>query len=475
MMPGRSRILPALLAGALFLSPVAALAELPDFVGLVKASSPAVVNINAVHEPSGAMQGGPAGEGPSSPFSEGTPFDDFLRRYFGDRLPSPQEEPGIALGSGFLISADGHILTNAHVVKGAKSITVRLSDHRELQAQVVGTDERTDVALLKVDAAGLPTVRLGDSDKLEVGEWVLAIGSPFGLEYTATAGIVSAVGRNLPSDTYVPFIQTDVAVNPGNSGGPLFNTRGEVVGINAQIFSQSGGYMGVSFAIPINLAMKISEQLRVKGYVTHGWLGVMIQGVSADLAKSFGLDRARGALVSQVVADGPAAKAGLQPGDIILTYDGKPVSESADLPGRVGDTPVGKRVPVELWRSGKQVRLDVTIEALPREDAAQAPAGPAGSKAPQLNISVAELSAEQRRAAGLGDRGVLVQQVGPGPAKTGGLRAGDVILSVAGKDVRSAAELASIVSASARGTPIPVLVRRGEGQVFLTLTLPATG
>jgi len=453
--------------------PLASRAELPDFVGLVKGSSAAVVNINAVHQPQGAAPGGPRAEGSPPPFPEGTPFDDFLKRYFGDRPPMPQEEPGVALGSGFLISADGLILTNAHVVKGADEINVRLSDHREVQARLVGTDERTDIALLKVDITGLPTVRLGDSDKLEVGEWVLAIGSPFGLEYTATAGIVSAVGRNLPSETYVPFIQTDVAVNPGNSGGPLFNIRGEVVGINAQIFSQSGGYMGVSFAIPINLAMKIAEQLRVKGYVTHGWLGVLIQGVSADLAKSFGLDRARGALVSQVVPDGPAAKAGMRPGDIILAYDGNPVADSADLPGRVGDTPVGNRVAVEIWRNGKSEKIEVTIEALAGVERKVAEAAPGGAVAPQLNISVADLSAEQRQAAGLGDRGVLVQKVDPGPAAKAGLRPGDVILSIAGNDVRSAKELVSIVSNATRATPVPMLVQRGDGQVFLALTIPA--
>jgi serine protease Do len=299
---------------------------------------------------------------------EDSPFNEFFKRFLDKNPDSLKERKTRGFGSGFLISHDGYILTNAHVVKDAENISVQLSDRSEQRAQLVGLDMRTDVALIKIEARELSTVMVGDSDDLKVGEWVLAIGSPFGLERTATQGIVSALGRSLPSETYVPFIQTDVAVNPGNSGGPLFNLRGEAVGINSQIFSRTGGYMGLSFAIPINLGMQIAKQLKKQGYVSRGWLGVTIQPLTRALAESFKLNRSTGALVAQVTPNSPAAKAGVQVGDIIMSYDGAKVTESAALPPLVGATPIGETVPMRILRNGKMKTLKVKIQALKDND-----------------------------------------------------------------------------------------------------------
>lgn len=436
---------------------------LPDFKNLVKDNSATVVNVST--EQSGEMVAGLPPGMPDLP--EGSPLNDFFRRFFENRPDQPQRVR--SLGSGTVISSDGYILTNAHVVKDADRITVRFNDHREKPATLVGMDERSDVALLKVDAKDLPVAHLGDSDTLEVGEWVLAIGSPFGLEHTATAGIVSALGRNLPSDTYVPFIQTDVAVNPGNSGGPLFNTDGEVVGINSQIYSKTGGYMGLSFAIPINVAMKVVEQLKTTGHVERGWLGVMIQGVNQDLAESFGLERPRGALVAQVTPGSPAAKAGLEPGDVILGFAGEAIEQSSQLPPLVGDTRPGTEVGLRVLRGGKEREIKVTIEALTEETSAMA--APDGGKA-VLKMAVRNLTREQRDAIKEGGRGVLVTGVEPGPAAEAGIRPGDVILNLDGKDVTDVGQLSELIKELPHGKGLPLLIRRGDSNIFIALRLP---
>ena len=328
-----------------------------------------------------------------------------FREFFERNMPQVPRSPrgdrqreAQSLGSGFIISSDGYVLTNNHVVADADEIIVRLSDRSELQAKLVGTDPRTDVALLKVEGKNLPTVKLGDSEKLKVGEWVLAIGSPFGFDHSVTKGIVSAKGRTLPNDTYVPFIQTDVAINPGNSGGPLFNMNGEVVGINSQIFTRSGGFMGLSFAIPIDVALDVSNQLKKDGKVSRGWLGVVIREVNKDLAESFGLDKPAGALVAQVLEDGPAAKGGLQVGDVILSMNGQPIIMSADLPHLVGSLKDGAKARLEIIRNGKRQNLDITIGALPEDDADIGTGAGAGAErnSNRLGVSVADLTAEQK-------------------------------------------------------------------------------
>ena len=444
--------------------------ELPDFRQVIKQYGPAVVNISTTQKAGGTQRFRFPGL-PNLP--EDNPLNEFFKHFF-EEGPGTQERQIQSLGSGFIISADGYVLTNAHVVKGADKIIVRMIDHREKPATVVGLDERSDVAVLKLDADNLPAVKVGDSDKLEVGEWVLAIGSPFGLEYTVTQGIVSALGRSLPSDNYVPFIQTDAAVNPGNSGGPLFNLRGEVVGVNSQIYSRSGGFMGLSFAIPIKVAMQVAEQLKTQGHVTRGWLGVAIQNVTQELAQSFGLERPQGALVAQVMPDGPAAKAGIKPGDIILNYDDQPVQESSRLPLLVGATPVGKTVNLTVLREGKKKTVQVTIEKLKEEEQM---AAAKGGKQPSglLNMVVTDLSREQRQQLGVEERGVLVQDVKDGPAEEAGIQPGDVILAINHNDVKNAAQFTELVKALPRGKTVPILVQRDSSAVFLALKVPEKG
>ncbi|WP_414705185.1 DegQ family serine endoprotease, partial [Pseudomonas sp.] len=401
-------------------------AQLPDFTELVEEASPAVVNIST-------RQKMPA-RGQSQlmvPDLEGLPplFREFFERNLpqvprNDRQPEAQ-----SLGSGFIISSDGYVLTNNHVVADADEILVRMSDRSELEAKLVGADPRSDVALLKIEGKNLPTVKLGRSENLKVGEWVLAIGSPFGFDYSVTAGIVSAKGRSLPNESYVPFIQTDVAINPGNSGGPLFNLDGEVVGINSQIFTRSGGFMGLSFAIPITVALDVANQLKETGKVSRGWLGVVIQEVNKDLAESFGLDRPAGALVAQVLEDGPAAKGGLRVGDVILRLDNHPIVMSSDLPHRVGILKPGTTSRLEVMREGQRRTLNVTIGALPEEgDPVAMPRGDNGAErsANRLGVTVIELTAEQRKSLDL-QGGVVIKEVQGGPAVAIGLRPGDVI------------------------------------------------
>ncbi len=443
-------------------------AELPDFKSIIRSNQASVVNISTTQQNPGprAAPGLPPG------------LEEFLRPYRGRPGPGPRLEPAPrearSLGSGFIISPDGDILTNAHVVEGADEIVVKLADNTEQRATLVGLDKATDVALLRIEASGLPVVRLGDSSSLEVGDWVLAIGSPFGLEHTATQGIVSALGRSLPDGTYVPFIQTDVAVNPGNSGGPLFNIRGEVVGINSQIYSRSGGYMGLSFAIPVDVASSVARQLKATGRVERGWLGVGIQSLNQDLARSFGLEKPAGALVGQVDKGGPAGQAGLRPGDVILEFNGTAVSQSGDLPPLVGATPPGTPVKLAIWRDGRPRTLSVTVARLKSDDDAVAAVGDAAPDKPPgiLKMQVAALTPDERADAGLDSGGVRVVAVAAGPAARAGVREGDIILTVGDTPIAGPEALATAAQKLAPGKPVAMLVQRNAQRLFLALTVP---
>ena len=441
---------------------------LPDFRKLVKQNEPAVVNISTTQAPSRK----PATRTPALPELPGAenPYLEFFKRFFQERPELPGERQANSLGSGFILSPDGYILTNAHVARDADKIIVRLSDQRERPAKVIGVDELTDVALLKIEGENLPAVKLGDSDALEVGEWVLAIGSPFGLEHTATQGIVSAVGRNLPTGAYVPFIQSDVAVNPGSSGGPLFNLRGEVVGINSQIYSSTGGYMGLSFAIPIKLATQVAEQLKATGEVTRGWLGVLLQAVNNDLAEAFKLDRPRGALVAQILPDSPAASAGFKQGDVILRYGGEPVEDSSQLPRMIGVTPVGKTVAMSILRNGEPLEIKATIARL--ETAPEPVATMDEHSDPRLGVTVADLSNEQRRNLGPEEQGVLVTTLDEGPAANAGLYPDDILLQVNHQPVKSASQFIELARELPKGKAIPLLVRRENESLYLAVRLP---
>ncbi len=448
--------------------------NLPDFTELVEDNSSAVVNISTTTEP---KSGGNR--------SQGLPFDERqleqLPEFFQDFFRGPQSPfggspggsaPRQSMGSGFIVSSDGYVLTNNHVVEGADEIIVRLNDRRELPAKLVGTDPRSDMAVLKLENGDdLPVVRVGSSRDLKVGEWVLAIGSPFGFDYTVTAGIVSALGRSLPSENYVPFIQTDVAINPGNSGGPLFNLDGEVVGINSQIYTRSGGFMGVSFAIPIDDAMNVFRQIRDEGSVSRGWLGVLIQEVNRDLAESFGLKRPRGALVAEVMSGSPAEKAGLKAGDIVLEYEGEDVTLSSDLPPMVGRTPVGESASLEVMREGKQITLDVEIGKLP-EEGGQAEAAPAsdnnGPSSAPLGMTVEPLPDDVRDSLGVSG-GVLVAEVAQGPALNAGIEPRDVITELNRRPVNSVEDFREAVASLPEGSAVSVRVVRQGRAIYLVM------
>jgi len=453
--------------------------SLPDFTELVENHSAAVVNISTTQKikhpkisrrPHGMPEQIPEG-----------PFGDLFRHFFGEQGRGfgdhdgsrggiePQEAK--SLGSGFIISEDGYVMTNHHVVKNATEILVRLSDRRELVAEVIGSDARSDIALLKVDADNLPVVKIGNSGQLKVGEWVLAIGSPFGFDHSVTAGIVSAKGRSLPRENYVPFIQTDVAINPGNSGGPLFDLDGNVIGINSQIYSRTGGFMGLSFAIPIDMAMQVVDQLKDGGKVARGWLGVLIQDVTRELAESFGMDKPRGALVAKVLKDSPAEKAGLEVGDIITRFNGEPVVRSSNLPPLVGISPVGEKVKVEILRKGKVKTLKVTLGELPDDDIQVAGGEPSTANETRLNITVMDLTAEQRKKLEIKDGGVIVQKIQAGPARKAGVRRGDVILMINNVDVKDAKHFAEISAELPVDKSLPLLVQRRGGPVFLALKI----
>jgi serine protease Do len=451
-----------------FLLPLQALAQLPDFTDLVERQGPAVVNISTTQ---GGSRNPLAQQFPNVP--EDDPFFEFFRR-FAPNPGGPREFQAQSLGSGFIINADGYIMTNAHVVQSADEITVRLTDKREFKARIIGSDRRTDIALIKIDAAGLPVVKFGDPAKLKVGEWVVAIGSPFGFDNTVTKGIVSAKGRSLPQETFVPFIQTDVAVNPGNSGGPLFNMRGEVVGINSQIYSRTGGFMGLSFAIPIDVANDIAQQLRTSGKITRGRIGVVIQPVTKELADGFGLPRAQGALVNSVEKGGPADKAGIEAGDVILRFDGKPINSSEDLPRIVGGTRPGSKASVQIWRN--KASRDVHLVVTELVDDARGARGSRGQKPPAATpnvygMALSDLSDAQRKELKL-DGGVLVGDV-QGAAARAGMRRGDVILAVNNQDVKSVDQFNQIMSQLEKGRIVALLVRRGANSLYVPFRLDA--
>jgi serine protease Do len=436
---------------------------LPDFVSLAKQLSPAVVNISTTQASGGAVHGRP------SPFGEEDPFGEFWKRFFGDPFPrGPSRQK--SLGSGFVVDGGGLILTNNHVVENAEKIVVRLSDEREFEAEVVGTDAKTDIAVIRIKTKGdLPTVTLGDSDRLEVGEWVLAIGSPFGLEHTVTSGIVSAKGRNIGAGPYDNFIQTDASINPGNSGGPLINMRGEVVGINTAIFSRGGGNIGIGFTIPINLVKELLPQLTEKGKVTRGWLGVVIQRVTPDIAESLGLEKASGALVANVAKGGPAEEGGVEVGDVIIEFDGLKVRESNDLPAIVARTPVGKRVGVKVLRDGKEEVVRVKIGELKEEEVLASVPGK-GS----LGLTVQKVTPQIAESLGLErPEGVVVTSVEQGsPGDEAGIRRRDVILEIDRKPIRGLKDYRKAVSRIEKGRGVLFLVRRGETTLFLALKNP---
>ena len=437
--------------------------ELPDFTELVEKQGPAVVNISTTQIIRNAHGL------PNLP--EGDPFYEFFRR-FAPQMPREQESQ--SLGSGFIISADGYIMTNAHVVDSAEKITVRLTDKREFRAKVIGADKRTDVALLKIEATGLPKITVGDPNKLKVGEWVVAIGSPFGFDSSVTAGIVSAKGRSLPQDNFVPFIQTDVAINPGNSGGPLFNMNGEVVGINSQIYTRSGGSMGLSFAIPIDVATQVTEQLRTSGKVTRGRIGVTIQELTRELAESFGLSKPNGALISSVEKNGPADKAGIEASDVILKFDGKPVNSSSDLPRMVAATKPGSQVDVELWRKGGSRQITVEIAEMPEDGklarAAKKLADDVGEAISRLGIVVSELSKEQMQELQISG-GLLVEEVKGPAARAAGLQHGDVLLAIGNIPIRSLGQFNEILKQVGKGRNVALLVRRDDAASYVAIRL----
>jgi serine protease Do len=440
---------------------------------MVKNSGGAVVNISTTQKiPAGAAEGG--AEMPQFPEGTMPPELEELFRRFNEQQGGGGYAPKEArsLGSGFIISADGYVLTNHHVVKDASEIMVKLNDRRELVAKLIGSDARTDVALLKIEARDLPIVTIGAPDKLQVGEWVLAIGSPFGFDQSVTAGIVSAKGRSLPGGNYVPFIQTDVAINPGNSGGPLFNMEGKVVGINSQIYSRTGGSMGLSFAIPMDVVMNIVEQIKVKGKASHGWLGVQIQDVTRELAESFGMKKPQGALVAKVIAAGPAEQAGVQIGDIITEFNGQLIDHSADLPPMVGITPINNDATLKIIRQGENRTLHFNVGLLPdEEDKLAAAKSPNKSPENQLGITVSELTGEQRQLLQIPKNGVLVQDVAKGASRDAGLQRGDVILRIQNTIVRDLNDFDKIVKKLPTGISIAVLIQRQGNPVFLALKL----
>ncbi|MEO1888370.1 MAG: DegQ family serine endoprotease [Cycloclasticus sp.] len=439
--------------------------NLPDFTVLVEQNSNAVVNISTTQKTAPQRSALPPGfEAP-----ENAPYGDLLKHFFGGRGRMPRQREARSLGSGFIISSDGYLLTNHHVVRNADEIIVRLQDRRELKATLVGSDERTDVALLKVDATDLPIVKLGSSKDLKVGEWVFAIGSPFGFDSSVTAGIVSAKGRSLPKENYVPFIQTDVAINPGNSGGPLFNLAGEVVGINSQIYSRSGGFMGLSFAIPIDVAMNVSNQLKNSGHVVRGWLGVRIQDVTRDLAESFDMEKPHGALVSQVIDDSPAEKAGIQVGDVIVAFNNQAVNRSSSLPPLVGSADIKKTASVRVIRNKKSMALMVRLENLPEDEQFISDVKVKPKSNNVLGMTITNLGKDMRKKLGIKQYGVLVKSVNDGVAFNAGLRAGDVVMQFAGININNTKHFKELVEDIDDDKFFSVLINRQGNPIFLAL------
>lgn len=471
-----------------FCLPLTSAADLPDFTELVEQNHMSVVNISTTSEVDRAQQG------PGALGEDDSPFGEFFRKFLEEQqqnAPGSREQnfrkPGTAepadqlrsvqfdsdsLGSGFIISPDGYVLTNNHVIDGAAEIIVRLHDRRQYVAELVGRDPRSDVAVLKIDAEGLPAARIGKSSELAVGEWVLAIGSPFGFDFSVTAGIVSATGRSLPRENYVPFIQTDVAINPGNSGGPLFNLDGEVVGINSQIYSRTGGFMGLSFSIPIEMAIDISDQLKESGKVSRGWLGVIIQEVTRELAESFSMDVAHGALISRILPDSPAASSDLRVSDIIVGFNGGYVDKSSSLPPLVGQVRAGAEAAVDVIRDGERITLSVLIGELPGSNEL---ASAGRSKTPSVNnklgVDVATVDEDISEELSLDGEGVLVTKVGEGPAAMAGVREGDVITMIDNATIKTPEDFEKAVEAIESGASIAILVQRKQGPIFLAMTV----
>jgi len=444
--------------------------KLPDFTELVENHGAAVVNISTVQKQS--TSGDQIFQEILPNIPKDSPFYEFFRRHM-QPFSSPKRAQPRSMGSGFIISKDGYILTNAHVVESVEEITVKLNDKREFDAKVIGADRKTDIALIKIKASNLPIVTQGDPEKLKAGEWVLAIGSPFGFEHSVTAGIVSAKGRSLAQENFVPFIQTDVAINPGNSGGPLFNMAGEVVGINSQIYSRTGGFMGLSFAIPIDVAKEIADQLKVSGKITRGRIGVMIQELTKELAESFGLSDASGALVVSIQKDSPAEKAGIEVSDVILQFDGKDVDSSADLPRIVGNTKPKSKVSMQVWRDGKIKKISITVGEIPSEEIVADSEEKSDKSTKQINrlgLALSELTKEQKKQLDVSG-GLLVEDVQPGIANRAGIHLGDVILGLNNKDIKSIKHFNKLLENIETGRNIALLIRRGEMTTFVTMRL----
>jgi len=453
------------LALALLLPVSSTASNLPDFTTLVEDNSNAVVNISTTQKVTSQKSHLPQG----FELPENSPYGELFKHFFGAPGQMPRQQKTHSLGSGFIISKDGFLLTNHHVVNNADEIIVRLQDRRELKATLVGSDERTDVALLKIDADNLPVVKFGSSAKLKVGEWVFAIGSPFGFDSSVTAGIVSAKGRSLPKENYVPFIQTDVAINPGNSGGPLFNLAGEVVGINSQIYSRSGGFMGLSFAIPIDVALNVSQQLKNTGKVVRGWLGVRIQDVTRELAESFEMDKPYGALVAQVVANSPAAKAGVQIGDVIVGFNGQEVDRSSTLPPLVGAADISSVARLAIIRHKKPKTISVTLEGLPEDKVALSEPNKKQTLDAILGLTVINLTADMRVKLGVKHGGVVVESAGHGIAAKAGVRPGDVVVQFGGRVVKGVKSFKQLADNIVEGKFVSLLINRQGTPIFLAL------
>ncbi|NRO96872.1 Do family serine endopeptidase [Paraburkholderia sp. NMBU_R16] len=462
------QIITAAHAAPMMPAEAAAKTGIPDFSGLVEAYGPAVVNISAKH-----VVKRTARRAQQLPIDPSDPFYQFFKRFYGqfpgfndgDGDAQPDATPSASLGSGFIISNDGYILTNAHVIDGANVVTVKLTDKREFRAKVIGTDKQSDVAVIKIEASNLPVVKIGDPQQSKVGQWVVAIGSPYGFENTVTSGIISAKGRSLPDENYTPFIQTDVPVNPGNSGGPLFNLQGQVIGINSMIYSQTGGFQGLSFAIPIDEAMRVKDELVKHGHVSRGRLGVAVQGVNQTLANSFGLPKPAGALVSSVDPGGPAAKAGLQAGDVILAVNGAAVGDSTDLPAQIAAMKPGSKATLDIWRDKSKKQLTVTLGSL--SDTKVADNSTASAAPSRLGVAVRALTPQEKNSSSL-NHGLVVQQ-SSGPAASAGIQPGDVILAVNGSPVSSPEQLKQIIAKA--GSSVALLIQRNDAQIFVPVDL----
>ena len=445
--------------------------ELPDFTKLVEDNKASIVNISTVRKTNNSNS--------VNPDIQNEELNDFLKKFFGDKgFEEPNKKKpkrSQSMGSGFVYSSNGYIITNHHVIADADQIIVKLNDKRELDAKLIGSDPSSDIALLKIKAKNLKPVKIGKSENVKVGQWVLAIGSPFGFESTVTAGIVSAIGRSLPNDNYVPFIQTDVAINPGNSGGPLFNLNGEVIGINAQIFSRSGGFMGLSFAIPMDVADNVVTQIKKSGKVSRGWLGVYIQEVTNNLAKSFGMKNPSGALISKIISGGPASKSDLKVGDIILKFDNKKIDTSSSLPPIVGNTRVGKNVNIEILRNGKRKKIKFKVEELPVQTASKniKKNNPKKISKNILGMTIENMSDEDRKILGIdNDLGVKVREVSGNPAYESGLLKNDIIYQISGKNVMNVKQFEGIIKKMKKGDFASLLVRRSQGNsIYLAIKI----